>query len=118
VGEEQEPDAAWEEAFENSLLLALLDAVRRETNARSYLAFELVSLDGLSGGEAARLTGLSRNAVYKASKRVFQRLVGLGASYREEGRLAERVKRAMELRPPAGVERSLTAQIQKTMCSR
>ena len=101
-----------------SLLLALLDAVRRESNARIYLAFELVTLEGLSGGEAGRLTGLSRNAVYKANKRVLQRLTELGVSYREEGRLAERIKQAMEHRPPAAVERSLTMRVQQTMCSR
>ena len=53
AADEPGPDAVWEAAFENSLLVALLDAVRRETNARTYLAFELVSLEGLSGGEAA-----------------------------------------------------------------
>lgn len=118
AADEPGPDAAWEAAFENSLLVALLDAVRRETNARTYLAFELVSLEGLPGGEAARITGLSRNAVYKACKRVSQRLAELGAPYREEGRLAQRIKQALEQRPPAAVERSLTARIQKTMCSK
>ena len=118
AADEPGPDAVWEAAFENSLLVALLDAVRRETNARTYLAFELVSLEGLSGGEAARITGLSRNAVYKACKRVVERLVELGAPYRENGRLAQQIKQALEQRPPAAVERSLTARIQKTMCSR
>jgi RNA polymerase sigma factor (sigma-70 family) len=112
------PDAAWEAAFESSLLVALLDVVRRETNARTYLAFELVSLEGLSGSEAARTTGLSRNAVYKACKRVVERLAELGAPYRDDGRLTQRIKQAMEQRPSAAVERSLTVRIQKTMCSR
>jgi RNA polymerase sigma factor (sigma-70 family) len=116
--DEQGPDAAWEAAFEDSLLVALLDAVRRETNARTYLAFELVSLEGLSGGEAARMTGLSRNAVYKACRRVVERLVELGAPYREDGRLAQQIRKAMEQRPSAAVQRSLTERIQKTMCSR
>ncbi len=116
--DQQTPDAAWEAAFERSLLLALLDAVRRESSARIYLAFELVTLEGLSGGEAGRLTGLSRNAVYKANKRVLQRLTELGVSYREEGRLVDRIKEAMEHRPPAAIERSLTMRVQQTMCSR
>ena len=116
--DEQGPDAAWEAAFESGLLVALLDVVRRQTSARVYLAFELVTLEDMSGDEAGRLTGLTRNAVYKANKRVLQRLVDLGAPYREQGRLAERIKRAIDERPPAAVERSLTAQIQKTMCSR
>jgi RNA polymerase sigma factor (sigma-70 family) len=112
------PDAAWDAAFESNLLLALLDAVRRETNARTYLAFELVGLEGLSGGEAARITGLSRNAVYKARKRVVERLVELGAPYRADDRLAQQIKQAIQQRPPAAVERSLTERVQKTMCSR
>ena len=115
---EPSPDAAWDAAFESNLLLALLDIVRRETNARCYLAFELASIEGLSGGEVARITGLSRNAVYKARKRIIECLVELGAPYRENGRLTARIKQAVEQRPPAVVERSLTARIQKTMCSR
>lgn len=118
AADEPPPDAAWEAAFENNLLLSLLDTVRRETNARTYLAFELVSLEGLSGAEAARITGLSRNAVYKAAKRVLERLVELGAPYRENGQLTKQMKLAIEQRPPAAVERSLTERIQRTMCSR
>jgi RNA polymerase sigma factor (sigma-70 family) len=117
---DDQPDAAaeWETAFENSLLLALLNAVRREMSARTYLAFELVGLEGISGGEAARMTGLSRNAVYKAHKRVLERLVELGAPYRQDGRLTRRIKEALELAASPAVQRSLTERIQKTMCSR
>lgn len=111
------PEAAWEVAFEGGLLLALLELVRRETNARTYLAFELTTLEGLPGAEAGRLTGLSRNAVYKASKRVLERLMELGAPYRNEGRLTDRIKEALKRRPPAVVRRSVTTQIRKTMCS-
>ena len=87
-------------------------------SARVYLAFELVALEGLSGGEAGRLTGLSRNAVYKANQRVLQRLKDLGAPYREEGRLGEQIKQALEARPPAAVQRSVSVRIQQTMYSR
>jgi RNA polymerase sigma factor (sigma-70 family) len=118
AAEPQDAEAAWESAFENSLLLALLDAVRRETNARTYLAFELIGLQGMSGGEAARMTGLTRNAAYKAHKRVLERLAELGAPYRREGRLLRQIKEALDKRAPAAVQRSLTARIQKTMCSR
>ena len=116
--EQEGLDSAWEAAFESGLLLALLDVVRRETNARTYLAFELVTFENLSGAEAGRLSGLSRNAVYKASKRVLDRLVQLGAPYREEGRLTDRIKEALQQRPPAAVRRSVTMQVRKTMCSR
>jgi RNA polymerase sigma factor (sigma-70 family) len=109
---------AREAAFERSLLLSLLDTVRRETNARTYVAFELVNLEGLSGSEAARITGLSRNAVYRACKRIIDRLAELGAPYRERGRLIEKIKHALAERPPPAVERSLAATVQKTMLSR
>ena len=128
-GEEQEaiadprsvdtsPDDAWEAAFEESLLLVLLDIVRQGMTPRTYQAFELFAFHGLSGAEVARLTGLSRNAVYQARKEVIKRLNELGASYREDGRLDERMKRAMESRPNAAARRSLTARIAKTMQSR
>jgi RNA polymerase sigma factor (sigma-70 family) len=116
--DEQDAASAWEDAFENSLLLALLDAVRREVNPRTYLAFELVGLEGLSGRDAARLTGLSRNAVYKAHKRVLERLVELGLPYRREGQLIGQIKQALQQRANPVVQRSLTARIQKTMRSR
>ncbi len=45
---------------------------------------------------AARLTGLSRNAVYQARKEVVKRLAELGATYRDDGQLNARVKRALE----------------------
>jgi hypothetical protein len=72
----------------------------------------------MSGGDAARITGLSRNAVYKSCRRVMNRLVELGAPYRRGGQLTERIKQALDDRPPAVTERILTAQIQKTMGSR
>jgi RNA polymerase sigma factor (sigma-70 family) len=115
--DEQSPEAVWETAFEDNLLVVLLDAVRREMNARTYLAFELVSLEGMSGSKAAQITGLSRNAVYKACKRVMERLMELGTPYRTDGRLMQQIKQALEQRPPAAVERSLTVRIQRTMRS-
>ena len=118
VDEQQDAAAAWEDVFENTLLLALLNAVRREMCARTYLAFELVGLQELSGSQAARMTGLSRNAVYKAHKRVLERLVELGAPYRQDGRLTRQIKEAMEQAPPPAVQRSLTVRIQTSMRSR
>jgi RNA polymerase sigma factor (sigma-70 family) len=111
-------EAIWEAAFENALLLALLDSVRREIEPRTYLAFELATIEGLPGGDVARLTGLSRNAVYKARQRVLSRLEQLGASYRSDGRLPERIQRAMAERPPAAIHRALATRIENTMHSR
>ncbi len=113
-----QPDAAWEAAFENALLMVLLDTVRRETNPRTFLAFELSALHGLPGAKVAQITGLTRNAVYKACKRVLKRLGELGAPYRNDGRLHQRIKQALDSRPDAAVERSLLTRVEKTMRSR
>ena len=111
-------DDAWQQAFEESLLNVLLDLVRREVAPETYQAFELVALEGVSAAEAAQLTGLSRNAVYLARKRVLQRLRELGESYRSEGRLLDRVKQALASAPPAHAERSLTSWMEQSVPAR
>ena len=110
-----QPDAAWEAAFEEAMLGVLLDVVRREVTPETYQAFELVTIGELSGARVAAITGLSRNAVYLARKRVLKRLGELGACYREDGRLDQRVKAALQSPPEAAIERSMTARIDKTM---
>ncbi len=112
------PHALWEAAFEEALLLVLLDVVRREMNPRAYLAFELYTLHDLPGGKVAKYTGLSRNGVYRAHKRALKRLRELGAPYRKDGQLGERIKQAIRARPRAAVQRSLSGRIEKTMWSR
>lgn len=111
------PDADWTAAFEQSLLLVLLDVVRREMSPRAYLAFELSTLHGLPGAKVARHTGLSRNAVYRARKRALARLRELGAAYRRDGRLGEQIKQAVRMQPDAAVERSLCTRIEQSMRS-
>jgi len=116
--DEPQPDAAWERAFEDTLLAALLDAARREVNPRDFLAFELLAIEGLSGAEVARITGLSRNAAYKARRRVLKRLRQLGGTYADNGQLTERIKQALSSRPGPAVQRSLTTRMERTMRSR
>ena len=111
-------DELWEAAFENALLVVLLDVVRREVNPRDYLAFELLAINELPGAETARITGLTRNAAYKARRRVLGRLRELGGTYGEDGQLSRRIKQAMQSRPSAAVQRSLTTRVEKTMRSR
>ncbi len=116
--EDNSPEAAWESVFEEAMLAALLDVIRREVNPRTYQAFELTALHELSGAEVARITGLTRNAVYLARRKVARRLGQLGATYREAGQLDARIKQALQSRPSATVERSLTDRIEQTMRAR
>lgn len=116
--DQPEPDAAWETAFENALLLVLLDVARREVNPRDFLAFELLAVAGLSGHAVARITGLSRNAAYKARRRVMKRLQQLAGTYGDDGRLTAQIREALAERPCPAVERSLTTRMEATMRSR
>ena len=111
-------EEAWERAFEETLMNVLLDIVRREVAPATYQAFELVALQNIPAVDAAKLTGLSRNAVYLAKKRVLGRLQELGDSYRDEGRLLERIKLAMAVAPPAEAERTLTTWMAQSMSGR
>ena len=113
-----EADEVWQQVFDEGLLCALLDVVRRQVAPSTYQAFELVALEGLSGADAAKVTGLSPNAVYKARANVLKRLQKLGRPYREEGRLLDCLKRALASRPPVQVERTLTTRMEETMRSR
>lgn len=106
------PEEDWDAAFEQSMLLVLLDVVRHEMSPRAYLAFELSTLHGLPGGEVARHTGLTRNGVYRAKRRALARLRELGAAYRRDGRLGEQLEQAVRMRPDASVERSLCTRIE------
>lgn len=92
------PDSAWEAAFEQAMLAYLLELVRRETSPRTYQAFEAVALGECSGAEVARLTGLTRNAVYQARKKVLRRLRELGAKFGENGPPDERIREAIRFR--------------------
>lgn len=117
IGEDNVEDD-WEAGFETAMLASLLDVVRQEVAPETYQAFELLTLRELSGAEVARVTGLSRNAVYLARKRVWQRLQQLGARYRDDGQLDERVRQALQSYPDAQVERSLTQTVAASMRSR
>jgi len=117
VSSEEPPDVVWQDAFERTLLVALLDVVRSEVEPATYQAFELMTLHGLRGADAAALTGLTRNAVYLARKRVLGRLRELSTTYREDGRLCRRVKAALMLCAEPAVERGMTSRIETTMAS-
>ena len=112
---EPPPEPACEAVFEQAMLAVLLAVVRQEFSPETYQAFELVTLHELPGRVAAGITGLSRNAVYLARRRVFQRLRELGAPYRKDGQLADRVKQALASLPDEGAQSAMNVRIEKTM---
>ena len=114
---EDQPDELWEATYEEAMLVVLLDVVRQEVTPQTYQAFELVAVRGLSGEQAAKITGLSRNAVFLARKRVIQRLRKLGAPYCNDGQLHQRVKEAIAILPKGDIERSMTTRLEQTMQS-
>ncbi len=111
------PDAECETAFETALLPILLDMVRQEVDPQTYLAFELLILDELPGKDVSRITGLSRNAAYKARRRVKKRLEELVGQYSSNGQLTKSLKQALATRPPAVVQRSVTDRLERSMRS-
>lgn len=112
---EPAPDATWEKAFEQALLAALLDVVRRETNPEDFVAFELTVLQERPPAMAAQLTGMTRNMVYKARRKVLGRLRELAGDYANDGELCRQVREALAAMPAVAAQRSLTRQIEKTL---
>jgi len=115
AAEEPAPDAAWDESFDRTVLAALMQVVRRQTNPRDFVAFELTVLQDRDAGDVARLIGTSRNVVYKARRQVLQRIRQLAGDYADDGRLCRQVREALESLPGAAAGRSVTGQIAKTM---
>jgi len=109
------PEDACDAAFEQVLLAALLDVVRREVHARTYQAFELLALGELPGATVARITGLSRNAVYQARKNVVRRLRELGAAYRGHGPSEAEMREALRARPSPAVERVVASRTRQSL---
>ena len=115
---EPSPETAWEAAFEEAVLGVLLDTVRRQVAPETYQAFELLAIGDLPGAQVAKITGLSRNAVYLARRRVLRRLRELGADYRDGGALNEQLRRALQALPDAAAQRVVTTRVQESMRSR
>jgi RNA polymerase sigma-70 factor (ECF subfamily) len=64
----------WDEEHDRYVLRRLLDLVEEEFEPLTLRAFRRVSLDGVSGAEAAQELGLSVAAVYMAKSRVLARI--------------------------------------------
>lgn len=102
------PDEAWETAFEQALLTALLDVARREFSPREFVAFELTALRGDSPANVARVLGITRNMVYKARRQITERLTQLAGEYRDEGNLCDRLREALAAAPEPRVVRAVS----------
>jgi RNA polymerase sigma factor (sigma-70 family) len=108
------PDAEWDRAFDLATLASLLDVVRHEVAPATFQAFELAVLRELPGADVARVTGLSRNAVYLARRRILARLKELGATL-EPALLAASLREAAADAPRPVVERSVTGQVEQSL---
>lgn len=104
-------EASWDAAFEQTLLAALLDMVRRESNPRDFAAFELAVLHERSPAEVARVLGITRNMVYKARRALLGRLRELAGDYAHDGRLCRQLRAAMAAIASPAVERAVTRRI-------
>jgi RNA polymerase sigma factor (sigma-70 family) len=116
-GIEAEPDRQWEAIFEQSLLAAMLDVVRRQVKPETYMAFELLTLREMRWPAVCRTTGLSRSAAYRAKRRGLDRLRQLAGTYQRDGQLQHSLKEALDRRPDSAAERSLTTRVEETMRS-
>ena len=59
----------------------------------------------------ARVTGLSRNVVYKIHRKLLNRLRQLAGSYATDGKLRQQVQAVLQAGPPARVQRSVTERV-------
>jgi RNA polymerase sigma-70 factor (ECF subfamily) len=73
-----DPDSAlnrqWDEEHDRYVLYRLLDMVDEEFEPLTLQAFRRLTLDGVSGADAAQELGMSVAAVYRAKSRVLARI--------------------------------------------
>lgn len=115
AGDADSPDAAWDKAFEQTLLASLLDVIRHEVAPETFQAFELTFLHDLPAAAAAELTGMSRNAVYLARRRVLDRLRELGASYADDGQLGAQLRESLNQLPRHEIQRAISERVERTL---
>jgi RNA polymerase sigma-70 factor (ECF subfamily) len=110
-------DPDWDRGFELATLAALLDTVKHEVAPATFQAFELSVLQELPGADVARVTGLSRNAVYLARRRILARLTELGAAARTGDALEASLRAAARDAPRHSVERAVSLLAEKTLAA-
>lgn len=79
----EELEAIWEAEWRDAVLRQCMEEVRREVEARTFRAFELVAREGRDPAEVGAELGLSRDAVYAAKRRVLRRVRELAPAVEE-----------------------------------
>jgi RNA polymerase sigma-70 factor (ECF subfamily) len=74
VDPESELNRVWDEEHDRYVIQCLLDLVQQNFEPLTLQAFRRLTLDGISGAQAAQELGLSIHAVYLAKSRVLQRI--------------------------------------------
>jgi RNA polymerase sigma factor (sigma-70 family) len=83
VPEESDVSQAWDLEWERAMLESCLECAKAEVAPTTYRAFEMIVREGRSPDDAARETGLSRDAVYVAKHRMLKRLAELTKEFEE-----------------------------------
>lgn len=75
---------AWDEEWRQAVMRQCLATVRAEVEPRTFEAFELFALQGLSAESVAAKLGITANAVFGAKRRILRRIRELLPSLQEE----------------------------------
>jgi len=74
ISDEHSISEVWESQWQRALMRECMDAVRRHMEPSTVRAFELFVLEDWPAEKVAKKLGLSRNAVFKAKRRVLSRM--------------------------------------------
>ena len=80
----ESPEEAWEEEWQQALFSEALEQARIEFETKSYGAFVLTALEGLSADETAQRLDVKKKAVFDAKHRVLKRIRELCRQFEEE----------------------------------
>jgi RNA polymerase sigma-70 factor (ECF subfamily) len=75
----EQPDSrdesdAWELEYQRRLAALAMQRIKHEFQEKTWRAFRLTAVDGVSAAEAAAQTGMSAGAIYVAKSRILARL--------------------------------------------
>ncbi|TWU18132.1 RNA polymerase sigma factor [Allorhodopirellula heiligendammensis] len=73
-GDDGDLEQQWELEFQRQLAAIAMESVKLKTETKTWMAFELTAMKGLSAEEAGDQIGMSKGAVYVARSRVTAKL--------------------------------------------